>query len=202
MKRPYGRQSLGADYELTCVEPGQPDGRADAPLLAAGLARSTNWRDLPQKEKLLCEDIVVFRDKKGAVGALDLHCGIAARLSEWPASRRGDCAAAITAGSYDTQGQCIDMPCETEEFRNAMYVWQPAYRRRNMAGLSSSIWARPGIDRCSLASTSFDPDRRRGLSCCAGLWRLRGRDGQGLNWLQHYENIVDPYQSLDSAPVD
>jgi hypothetical protein len=28
---------------------------------------------------------------------------------------------------YDTHGQCIDMPCETEEFRRRVDVWHPAY---------------------------------------------------------------------------
>jgi len=30
--------------------------------------------DLPKKIKLLCEELVVFRDKKGRVGALESHC--------------------------------------------------------------------------------------------------------------------------------
>src|SRR5438094_2527559 len=46
---------------------GQPDGRADAPLLAAGLHIGRTAR--PSEEgKLLCEEIVVFRDKNGRVG--------------------------------------------------------------------------------------------------------------------------------------
>jgi hypothetical protein len=44
-----------------------------------GLARFTYWQpvctseelsDLPRRVKLLCEELVIFRDKKGRVGAL------------------------------------------------------------------------------------------------------------------------------------
>jgi hypothetical protein len=54
-------------------------------------------RDLLRKEKLLCEEIVVLRDKKGRVGALDPHCATAAPRSNGAASRRRGCAA-ITVG--------------------------------------------------------------------------------------------------------
>jgi hypothetical protein len=73
MKSAYGRQNPAPDYELTCVEPGSPMGE----LLRRywqPVCTSDELRDLPRKEKLLCEEIVVFRDKKGRVGALDPHC--------------------------------------------------------------------------------------------------------------------------------
>jgi nitrite reductase/ring-hydroxylating ferredoxin subunit len=35
---------------------------------------------------------------------------------------------------YDIEGRCIDMPCETEEFRKAMDVWQPAYPTTEYGG--------------------------------------------------------------------
>ena len=35
---------------------------------------SDELSDLPKKVKLLCEELVVFRDKMGRVGALEPHC--------------------------------------------------------------------------------------------------------------------------------
>jgi hypothetical protein len=66
MKSAYGRQTPAPDYELTCVEPGSPMGE----LLRRywqPVCTSDELRDLPRKEKLLCEEIVLFRDKKGRV---------------------------------------------------------------------------------------------------------------------------------------
>src|SRR5262249_61315839 len=70
MKSAYGRQTPSPDYELTCVEQGSPMGE----LLRRywqPVCTSDELRDLPRKEKLLCEEIVVFRDKKGRGRALE-----------------------------------------------------------------------------------------------------------------------------------
>src|SRR5438309_6152024 len=113
---------------------GQPDGRADAPLLAAGLHIGRTAR--PSEEgKLLCEEIVVFRDKKGRVGALDPHCAHRGTSLEWGRVEEEGLRCCYHGWLYDTQGRCIDMPCETEEFRQAMDVWQPAYPATEYGGL-------------------------------------------------------------------
>jgi len=44
---------------------------------------SDELRDLPKKVKLLCEELVVFRDKKGRVGALEPHCSHRGTSLEW-----------------------------------------------------------------------------------------------------------------------
>jgi phenylpropionate dioxygenase-like ring-hydroxylating dioxygenase large terminal subunit len=36
---------------------------------------------------------------------------------------------------YDPQGQCVDMPCETEEFRKPIDVWQTARPATKYGGL-------------------------------------------------------------------
>jgi hypothetical protein len=73
MRSAYGRQTPPPDYELTCVEPGSPMGE----LLRRywqPVCTSDELNDLPKKVRLLCEELVVFRDKKGRVGALEPHC--------------------------------------------------------------------------------------------------------------------------------
>ena len=62
-----------APDDLTIVEAGSPMGE----LLRRywqPVCTSDELRDLPKKVKILCEEVVVFRDKKGRVGALDPHC--------------------------------------------------------------------------------------------------------------------------------
>jgi phenylpropionate dioxygenase-like ring-hydroxylating dioxygenase large terminal subunit len=36
---------------------------------------------------------------------------------------------------YDTQGHCIEMPCETAEICKKMDVWHPAYPAKEYGGL-------------------------------------------------------------------
>ena len=134
MKSAYGRQTSAPDYELTCVEPGSPMGELMRRYWQP-VCTSDELRDLPRKEKLLCEDIVVFRDKKGRVGALDPHCAHRGTSLEWGRVEEEGLRCCYHGWLYDTQGQCIDMPCETAEFRKAMDVWQPAYPATEYGGL-------------------------------------------------------------------
>src|SRR6266404_6451935 len=74
MKSAYGRQTPPPDYELTCVEQGSPMGE----LLRRywqPVCTSDELRDLPKTVKLLCKELVVFRDKKGRVGAVEAQEG-------------------------------------------------------------------------------------------------------------------------------
>ncbi len=121
MKSAYGRQTPPPDYELTCVEPGSPMGE----LLRRywqPVCTSDELCDLPKKVKLLCEEIVVFRDKKGRVGALEPHCSHRGTSLEWGRVEEEGLRCCYHGWLYDRQGQCIDMPCETEEFRKRMDV--------------------------------------------------------------------------------
>jgi len=202
MKSAYGRQTPAPDYELTCVEPGSPMGellrRYWQPVCA-----SNELRDLPRKEKLLCEEIVVFRDKKGRVGALDPHCAHRGTSLEWGRVEEDGLRCCYHGWLYDTQGQCIDMPCETEEFRNAMEVWQPAYPATEYGGLVFVYMGPPGTEPLLPRFDVIDPawnSQERGEDVVLRGMRLWGDYAVGMvkdcNWLQHYENIVDPYHLL------
>jgi hypothetical protein len=81
MRSVYGRQTPPPDYELTCVEPGSP-----MELLRRywqPVCSSDELRDLPKKVKLLSEELVIFRDKKGRVGALEPYCSHRGTSLEW-----------------------------------------------------------------------------------------------------------------------
>jgi nitrite reductase/ring-hydroxylating ferredoxin subunit len=114
MKSAYGRQTPAPDYELTCVEPGSPMGELMRRYWQP-VCTSDELRDLSRKEKLLCEEVVVFRDKKGRVGALDPHCAHRGTSLEWGRVEEEGLRCCYHGWLYDTQGQCIDMPCETGE---------------------------------------------------------------------------------------
>jgi phenylpropionate dioxygenase-like ring-hydroxylating dioxygenase large terminal subunit len=102
--------------------------------------------DLPKKLKLLCEELVVFRDKKGRVGALEPHCSHRGTSLEWGRVEEEGLRCCYHGWLYDTRGQCIDMPCETEEFRNRMDVWHPAYRTMEYGGLVFVYMGPPGTE--------------------------------------------------------
>jgi nitrite reductase/ring-hydroxylating ferredoxin subunit len=193
MKSAYGRQTPPPDYELTCVEPGSPMGE----LLRRywqPVCLSEELKDLPRKEKLLGEEIVVFRDKGGRVGALDPHCAHRGTSLEWGQIEQRGIRCCYHGWLYDTAGQCLEMPCETEGFRQKMDVWQPAYPTHEYGGLVFVYMGPPGTEPLFPLYDIIDPSRDdvelRGM-------RLWGEYAVGMvkdcNWLQHWENIVDPW---------
>src|SRR5262249_55490542 len=105
------------DYELICVEPGSPMGELMRRYWQP-VCTSDELRDLPRKEKLLCEEIVPRQ--KGRVGALAPHCAHRGTSLEWGRIEEEGLRCCYHGWLYDAQGRCIDMPCETEEFRKAM----------------------------------------------------------------------------------
>jgi nitrite reductase/ring-hydroxylating ferredoxin subunit len=194
MRPAYGRQTPPPDYELTCVEAGSPMGE----LLRRywqPVCPSDELRDLPKKVQLLCEELVVFRDGKGRVGALDPHCSHRGTSLEWGRIEERGLRCCYHGWLYDTDGQCIDMPCETEEFRRRMDVWQPAYPTLEYGGLVFVYMGPPGSTPLFPVYDVIDTNGRDDVAL-RGM-RLWGDYAIGYvkdcNWLQHYENIVDPW---------
>jgi phenylpropionate dioxygenase-like ring-hydroxylating dioxygenase large terminal subunit len=197
MKSAYGRQTQPPDYELTCVEPGSPMGE----LLRRywqPVCTSDELKDLPKKVKLLCEELIVFRDKRGRVGALEPHCSHRGTSLEWGRVEEEGLRCCYHGWLYDTKGQCIDMPCETEEFRQRLDVWHPAYRAMECGGLVFVYMGPPGTEPLFPMYDIIDT-RYRDDVVLRGM-RLWGDYSVGFvkdcNWLQHYENIVDPWHLL------
>jgi phenylpropionate dioxygenase-like ring-hydroxylating dioxygenase large terminal subunit len=197
MKSAYGRQTPPPDYELTCVEPGSPMGE----LLRRywqPVCTSDELQDLPKKVKLLCEEVVLFRDRQGRVGALDPHCAHRGTSLEWGRVEAEGLRCCYHGWLYDAHGKCIDMPCETAEFRQRMDVWQPAYPTTEYGGLVFVYMGPPGTEPLFPVYDIIDTDRRPDV-VLRGM-RLWGDYAVGMvkdcNWLQHYENIVDPWHLL------
>lgn len=197
MKSAYGRQTPPPDDELTCVEQGSPMGELLRRYWQPACS-SDELADLPKKVKLLAEEIVVFRDKKGRVGALELHCAHRGTSLEWGRVEAEGLRCCYHGWLYDAQGRCLDMPCETEEFRQRMGVWQPAYPTLEFGGLVFVYMGPPGTEPPFPIYDVVDTGRRQDV-VLRGM-RLWGDYAVGMvkdcNWLQHYENIVDPYHLL------
>ncbi len=196
MKSAYGRQTPPPDYELTCVEPGSPMGEVLRRYWQPACL-SDELSDLPKKVKLLAEEIVLFRDGQGRVGALEPHCAHRGTSLEWGRVEPRGLRCCYHGWLYDAEGRCLDMPCETEEFRARMDVWQPAYPTLEFGGLVFVYMGPPGTEPLFPVYDVIDGDpgevELRGM-------RLWGEYAIGnvkdCNWLQHYENIVDPYHLL------
>jgi nitrite reductase/ring-hydroxylating ferredoxin subunit len=164
----------------------------------AAVCPADEVKDLPKKVKLLGEEIVVFRDKKGRLGALEPHCAHRGTSLEWGRVEEDGLRCCYHGWLYDTQGHCIEMACETAEFCQRMDIWQEAYPVMECGGLVFVYMGPPGTQPLfpmfDIIDTRYRDDvELRGM-------RVWGDYSAGYvkdcNWLQHYENIVDPYHLL------
>lgn len=197
MQSAYGHQTPPVATELTSVEAGSPMGE----LLRRywqPVCTSDELKDLPRKEKLLCEEIVLFRDGSGKVGALKPHCSHRGTSLEWGRVEERGLRCCFHGWLYATDGRCLEMPCETDEFRERMNVWQPAYPALEFGGLVFVYMGPPGTEPDFPIYDIIDSE-------VVGEVELRGMrlwDDQGIgyvkdcNWLQHYENVVDPWHLI------
>jgi phenylpropionate dioxygenase-like ring-hydroxylating dioxygenase large terminal subunit len=90
------------------------------------------------------------------------------------------------------------MPCETQDFRERMGVWQAAYPAIEYGGFVFVHMGPPGTEPLFPRFDIIDPDPGEDV-ILRGL-RLWGDYAVGMvrdcNWLQYWENIVDPYHLL------
>ncbi len=189
----YGLPQPASMKELTEVGPGSPMGE----LLRRywhPVGTSADATDTPRKVRALGEDLILFRDGSGQPGLVHPNCAHrGASLYYGKVEERG-IRCCYHGWMFDVQGNCVDQPCEPDGGRARDKVRQPWYPVQELYGL---VWAYMG-----------PPDRKPVLpryECLDVLDEgefLETNDnsigGGGpqvidCNWLQHYENLVDPF---------
>ncbi|MBL8333604.1 MAG: Rieske 2Fe-2S domain-containing protein [Rubrivivax sp.] len=189
----YGRPRPTHLAELAEVGPGTPMGellrRYWHPIGLAADASAT-----PRQLRVLGEDLILFRDGQGRPGLLHPHCAHRGTSLYYGRVEDQGIRCCYHGWLFDVQGHCLDQPCEPEGGRTRHKVRQPWYALQERYGL---IWAYLG-----------PPDKKPVLprwECLEVLDEgefLEADDssigGGGpvvipCNWLQHYENLVDPF---------
>ncbi|HZT06115.1 MAG TPA: Rieske 2Fe-2S domain-containing protein [Chloroflexota bacterium] len=166
--------------KLTQVGPGTPGGellrRYWHPV--AGLHQVTE--ESPTAfVRILGEDLVLFRDKRGNVGLLADHCAHrGASLLYGRVEERG-IACAYHGWLYDTKGSCLETPAEPADSKFHLTVRQRAYPVEKLMGLYWTYMGpppAPPIRRMDVAAYPVEYIREMGYDC---------------NWVQVVENHVD-----------
>jgi phenylpropionate dioxygenase-like ring-hydroxylating dioxygenase large terminal subunit len=197
MKSKYGMDVPAENVALAHVDAGTPMGEMLRRYWQP-ICLSDEAGELPHRARLLGEDLVVFRDKSGTVGCLELHCAHRGASLEYGQIEEGGIRCCYHGWKFAADGQCVDMPCETEDIRRRMDIWQPAYPVHEFGGV---------------VFVYMGPPERQPLFPMYDIVDIGGRDDVVLrgmrlwedhaigfvrdcNWLQNYENVVDPYHLL------
>ncbi len=189
----YGRPAPSHKKELTEVGPGTPMGellrRYWHPI---GLAADAT--DTPRQVRVLGEDLILFRDKQGRAGLVYPHCAHRGTSLLYGKVEENGIRCCYHGWLFSADGRCLEQPCEPEGGKFRDKVRQPWYPVQERYGL---VWAymgppekKPTLPRYE-ALENLDP----GEFLEANDRSIGGGGPQIIdcNWLQHYENLVDPF---------
>lgn len=188
----YGRKVNRHDPLLTEVGPGTPMGELFRRYWHPIAVSSDVTADLPQRARVLGEDLVLFRDKGGRVGLVIEKCRHRGTSLFYGRIEEDGIRCAYHGWKFDVQGRCLEMACEVGGGRPTAAHRQPWYPVEERYGV---VWAYMG-----------PPDRKPVLPRWEMLENLQGEqtlgyicpsfgygpsDALDFNWLQSYENTID-----------
>ena len=191
----YGRKTGTHDAFLTEVRPGTPCGefmrRYWHPFALSSDATTT-----PMEVRLLGEDLILFRDKQGRPGLLHPRCVHRGTSLLYGKCEDDGIRCCYHGWKFDVQGNCLEQPCEPQGGLKRDAARQPWYPVQDQYGL---VWAYMGPPEKKPLLPKYDilenlgPDEYIEAD---DLGRASGGFGKRFitpcNWLQQFENTVDP----------
>ncbi len=181
------------DADLTLVERGTPMGellrRYWQPV---GLASDATAR--PKRVRVLAEDLILFRDGRGRAGLIYPRCCHRGTDLYYGKVERDGIRCCYHGWLFDAAGHCLDMPMEPEGGGNfKRKVRQPWYPVEERYGLIFAYLGpsdrQPPLPRFQLLEELEEGEFVEGDDAGIGTG---GGDIAPCNWLQHYENVMDP----------
>jgi phenylpropionate dioxygenase-like ring-hydroxylating dioxygenase large terminal subunit len=193
----YGRPQPAYDRDITEVGPGTPCGewmrRYWHPI-----ALSSTVEPRPQNVRVLGEDLIVFRDRKGRPGLLYPRCAHRGTTLYYGHCEDEGIRCCYHGWLFSVDGRCLDQPCEPGgAAHNIETIRQPWYHVEERYGL---LWAYMGPPAKKPVLPRYDtlegigPDEQ--LVCTGSSFGAGGDDTVEIvpcNWLQDWENIMDPF---------
>jgi phenylpropionate dioxygenase-like ring-hydroxylating dioxygenase large terminal subunit len=192
----YGRPPGYSNPLLTQVGPGTPCGellrRYWQPIAAAA-----ELGDRPRKVRVLGEDLVLFRDRKGRAGLLYPRCMHRGTTLYYGRVEAEGIRCCYHGWLFDVQGRCLDQPCEPDGGRHRDQARQPWYPVEERYGLVFAYLGPP-------AKKPVLPlyDNLESIAAGETLWITVGgfgSTGDGslavapYSWLHMNDNVMDPF---------
>lgn len=178
--------------DLTHVGRGTPMGELMRRYwIAVATTRDADSR--PRALRVLGEDLVLFRDAGGRAGLLTARCAHRGSSLYYGRVEDQGIRCCYHGWLFDVQGRCLDQPCEPQRGAHRDKVRQPWYPVREQYGL---IWAYMGPPAAMPLLPRYEAfeNLAQGEFVEADDRSIGGGGPQivDCNWLQHFENVVDP----------
>src|SRR5579862_8933968 len=188
----YSRPEPSFRSELTCVGRGTPMGE----LLRrywhpVGLISDAG--EQPRMVRVLGEDLVLFRDRSGRAGLVYPRCAHRGASLYYGRTEERGIRCCYHGWLFDVEGHCLEQPFVTNR-GSASVVRQPAYPLQERYGLIFAYLGppekRPLLPRYNLLEQLAPGEHIEADDSSIGSG---GPAIVPCNWLQHYENVMDPY---------
>ena len=189
----YGMKPGRPIAELTEVGPGTPMGelmrRYWHPVGLAGDATGT-----PRKVRILSEDLILFRDGAGRPGLVYPRCCHRGTTLYYGKVEERGIRCCYHGWLFDVEGRCLEQPTEPEGGRHRDRVRQPWYPVQERYGLIHAYLGppakKPVLPRFDVLEQLDDGEFVEADDSGIGTG---GFGDPPCNWLQHYENVLDPF---------
>ena len=171
------------DQELTHSGPGTPCGEYLRRFWQP-ICFSDELHDLPRRVTILGEDLVAFRDFRGAVGLLELHCPHRGTSLEFGLVSERGLRCCYHGWLFDVDGTILEMPGEPETSTLKHRLCHGAYPTHEYNGIVFAYMGPPDEQPPFPVYDCFDR---------SGYRLMPGRKYHyPCNWLQILENAMDP----------
>lgn len=179
--------------ELAQVGPGTPYGEVLRRYWHP-VAKVEDATTRPISLQVLGEELVLFRTRKGKAGLLHPRCIHRGASLFYGGVEEEGIRCCYHGWVFDTEGHCLEQPCEPKLGLHRDRVRQPWYPVEEQYGL---IWAylgppekKPVLPRYDTLEELADDEQL--------IVNDQGVGGGGpaeldFNWLQHWENVMDPF---------
>jgi nitrite reductase/ring-hydroxylating ferredoxin subunit len=158
------------------------------------IALASEASKTPRQIRVLGEDLILFRTGRGDPGLLYPRCAHRGASLFYGGVEQDGIRCCYHGWVYDTEGRCLEQPCEPDNGMHRDRIRQPWYPVQERYGL---IWAYLGPPGRKPLLPRYDV-----LEMVAADESLIS-DGSGVggggpafldfNWLQHWENVLDPF---------
>ena len=192
----YGRKPQQSNRLLTEVGPGTPCGEMMRRYWQP-IAASKSLTDLPQKVRVLGEDLVLFRDRAGHAGLLYPRCMHRGTSLYYGRVEERGIRCCYHGWLFDVEGRCLEQPCEPDGGRHRDSVRQPWYPVEERYGL---VFAYLGPPEKKPVLPRYD--NLETIAADEEFWMSVGGFGSTgdaslsvvpYSWLHMNDNVMDPF---------
>lgn len=189
----YGRKKPSYRADLTEVGAGTPMGE----LLRRywhPVGLSADAGDRPRRLRVMGEDLILFRDGRGRAGLVYPRCAHRGTTLYYGKVEERGIRCCYHGWLYDVEGRCLEQPCEEGGGPRRDKVRQPWYPLEERYGLVFAYLG-PAEKKPFLPRYACLDELAPGEFVAADDSSV-GSGGAAVvpcNWLQHWENVVDPF---------